>query len=181
MNITTEMDLLRGQIVITDPLYLKEDFSFDEDQSAEMQHEAAKIFESIFGKKDQSDLDKMKLSLQVGEKDLTTQGTYLMVDLAVPKIDEDFVQRHGSISSHSALLFYDTKDLVILQPDEERFIDFLFSLESFFHCGDHVSMIDASLSESRFVHGEQWNNDRYQRQFNETYSLFDNPKYFKIK
>lgn len=180
MNITKEMDLLKGQIVITDPLYLKDDFSFDDEQTGAMQHEVAKVFESFFGKRE-SGLDELKLSTLIDGKDLTSQGAYLMIELAIPKIDKDAIQKPGSVSPHSAVVFYDTKDLAILHPDEERFIDFLFALEGIFHCGNGISMIDATLSESRFIHGEQWENDRYQRQFNETYTLFDNPKLFKIK
>ncbi|MBR5621003.1 hypothetical protein IKW75_00765 [Candidatus Saccharibacteria bacterium] len=179
MNITKEMDLLKGQIVITDPLYLKDDFSFDDDQTEAMQHEVAKVFESFFGKRE-SGSDELKLSLLIDGKDLTTQGAYLMIELAIPKIDKDAIQKHGSVSPHSAVVFYDTKDLVILNPDEERFIDFLFALEGIFHFGDGISMIDATISE-HFIHGEQWENDRYQRQFNEKYSLFDDPKLFKIE
>lgn len=181
MNLKTKKEILKGQLVISDPVYLKQNFTFDDDCAGEVQKVVAQIFERVFSGKSEEELDEMKLSIKIEGLDMTSQGPYLMASLEIEKRDKpDQIQRHGSVSPHSAIVFYDTKDTFELLPDEERFIDFLFAVENFFHCGDHNEMFDAVLSGSRFVHGTQWHGDRYQRQFNESYTLFDDPKLFKI-
>lgn len=180
MDLKVEKEILKGQLVISDPIYLKKNFTFDDDCAGEVQKVVAQIFERIFSGKSEEELDEMKLSAKVEGLDITSQGPYLMISLKIKKQDKSSQVNHGSNSPHSAIVFYDTRETLELLPDEERFIDFLFAVENYFHCGGHNEMFDAVLTDSRFVHGMQWHGDRYQRQFNDNFTLFDDPKFFKV-
>ena len=180
MNLKAEKEILKGQLVISDPIYLKKNFTFDDDCAGEVQKVVAQIFERIFSGKSEEELDEMKLSAKVEGLDITSQGPYLMISLKIKKQEKVIQPDKNGNCPHSAILFSDTKDTFELLPDEERFIDFLFAVENYFHCGGHNEMFDAVLTGSRFVHGMQWHGDRYQRQFSESYTLFDDPKFFNV-
>ncbi|MBO7699179.1 hypothetical protein J6S39_00625, partial [Candidatus Saccharibacteria bacterium] len=62
MNLKTEKEILKGQLVISDPVYLKKNFTFDDDCAGEVQRVVAQIFERIFSGKSEEELDEMKLS-----------------------------------------------------------------------------------------------------------------------
>ena len=172
MNLNAEKEILKGQLVISDPIYLKKNFTFDDDCTGEVQKVVAQIFERIFSGKSEAELDKMKLSTKIEGLDITSQGPYLMVSLEIEKQKQD--------TPHSAIMFSDSENSFALLPDEERFIDFLFAVENYFHCGGHNEMFDAVLTDSRFIHGMQKHGDRYQREYSESFTLFDDPKFFTI-